>query len=163
MHSSDTTVDRILEQAVALASFEPRSERLLNLVLTLIELGDVPLDRDPAGRADDPDLLLTQQAMTHLRTSYERGWQPLDIVHAARRTSRRMSDLARTAVIAEAQLGGAEDRAPPPGSSSCAPCPAGDIHSRTGSSPAVAAPAGSTGGSPASNWSPVCAACTRSP
>lgn len=111
MHSSDKNgrtaipgiddVTQLLEEAVAMASFEPRGERLLGLVLTLIEVG-----------GDDPEQLLTQQALSHLQNSYERGWQPLDIVHAARRTSRRMSDLARRAVIAEAQIGAAEERAP---------------------------------------------------
>lgn len=122
MHSSDRNgrkaihgidgVARILEEAVALASFEPRGERLLNLVLTLIELGGDVLHRAPERRPDDPERLLTQQALTQLHNSYERGWQPFDIVHVARRMSRRMSDLARRAVIAEAQIQGTEERAP---------------------------------------------------
>ncbi|OYD71726.1 DUF2786 domain-containing protein [Rhodococcus sp. OK302] len=51
--------------------------------------------------------------MAELTGSYERGWQPADIIHLARRSKDSSNaDLAATAVLLEAAITKAEDRAP---------------------------------------------------
>lgn len=61
-----------------------------------------------------PQSVATTEAMTtELVGAYERGWQPADIIHLARRSNDPSNaDLAATAVLLDAARSGAADRAP---------------------------------------------------
>lgn len=58
------------------------------------------------------DAEATQLLMDTLSELYERGWQPLDFLHVARRSDRRLAQVAALAVLSQAARTNAEQRAP---------------------------------------------------
>jgi hypothetical protein len=72
---------------------------------------DVGLDQDPADRRRR-DELASMRVRQSLVAAWERGWQPLDLVHLVRRSQAGLVPLLATAIGAQARAAQAEQRAP---------------------------------------------------
>lgn len=74
----------------------------------LNELGAAAL-----GRHDDPAARVVDEVVSRVNVAWENGWQPLDLVHAAKRqTSKQGASWLARAVLVEGDHAGAADRAP---------------------------------------------------
>jgi hypothetical protein len=67
------------------------------------------------GRAGDPAVLVVREVLSIVATAWERGWQPLDLVHATgRRGSKAAARWLTGAILVEAAAAAALTRAPQP-------------------------------------------------
>lgn len=96
----------LIERAVRFAVDAPRSVGPHLAVLN--ELGAVA-----ESDHHDPAALVVDEALMRVATAFEHGWQPLDLVHAARRqTSKPAAEWLARIVLIEASSSGATLRAP---------------------------------------------------
>ena len=96
----------LIDRAVRFAVDAPRSVgphiAVLNELGALAESG-----------SHDPAALVVDEALMRIATAFEHGWQPLDLVHAARRqTSKPAAEWLARVVLVEASSSGAMLRAP---------------------------------------------------
>ncbi|KAA1376010.1 DUF2786 domain-containing protein [Aeromicrobium fastidiosum] len=98
----------LIDRAVRFAVDAPRS--VGPHVAVLNELGAVA-----ESDSYDPAALVVDEALTRVAAAFEHGWQPLDLVHAARRqTSKPAAEWLARVVLIEASSSGAMVCAPQP-------------------------------------------------
>lgn len=99
-------VARLVDLASAVAATVPKAAG--PHLARLAEISSSATDGDV-----DPADLVVDEVLRRLASAWEQGWQPIDLVHATRRrTSKAVSQWMTGAVLAEASLSGAEQRAP---------------------------------------------------